>query len=331
MKTATKNFDIQLFAFEAPSTMTKTTTSGISSTIKEFYDTALLENAREASVFGQFGKTQTMSNGLSAEWRRFKTFAPATTPLTEGVAPSGSTLGIEAIHANLSQHGDFVAVSDQLEYAAIDDIIFGATEEMGAAGGATEDILTRNALLGGTNVAYCANSSGNVPTSRGDLDGTSRLTPEYVNKAATLLKKMKAPRINGYYVAIIHPSVAEDLRNSEEWKEFHKYNAVNPIFKGEIGELHGVKFVESNDAKIYKSGANAVYATLFFGADAWGTLDPEGMGMEMIIKDKSERGGPLNQYSTIGYKFMHGAAILYQERLVRVESNSSYSATDEAN
>lgn len=332
MRTTNRIYNIQLFAFgDAPDTMTKTSTPKMSPTMKAFYDTALLENSREASVFNQFGKRQAITHGTSVEWRRFDTFAPATTPLEEGVTPTGSTLGMSSITAQLSQHGDFVPVSDVLEYAAVDDVIFGATEEMGNAGGETDDILTRNAILTGTSVAYCPLADGTVPTSRAELDGTARLTPALVNKAATFLKKMKAPKINGYYACILHPSVAEDLRNSDEWKEFHKYNAVNPIFKGEIGELHGVKFIESNNAKVWAADDGAVYASLFFGADAWGKVDPEGMGMEMIIKDKSEIGGPLEQFSTIGYKFMHAAKILHEERLIRVESNSSYSGIDDAN
>ena len=53
--------------------------------------------------------------------------------------------------------------------------------------------------------------------------------------------------------------------------------------------------------------------------------------MEMIVKTKGQIGGPLEQFSTIGYKFCHGAKILYQERLLRVESGSSYGSVDEAN
>lgn len=323
-----KFYDIQIFA-DVTTNMTKTTTSKMSPTMKEFYDTALLENAREAAVFGQFGKDQTMSHGKTAEWRKFDTFAPAIAPIEEGVVPAGQTLGMSSVKATLTQHGDYVPVADVLEYTAFDDVIFGAAEEMGAAGGETEDILTRNALLGGVNAAF-PNSK-----TRKTLSATDVLTPAMVNKAATMLKKMKAPKINGYYVAIIHPSVAEDLRESNEWKEYHKYNAVNQIFKGEIGELHGVKFIESNNAKVWKgddtASGTAVYATLFFGKDAWGKVNLEGAGMEMIIKDKSEIGGPLEQFSTVGYKFMHGAKILYEERLVRIETGSSYSALDEAN
>lgn len=60
-------------------------------------------------------------------------------------------------------------------------------------------------------------------------------------------------------------------------------------------------------------------------------IDPEGGGLEMIIKSKEQAGGPLNQFSTIGYKFSTATKILYPERMVRVESTSEYSETDEKN
>ena len=335
-------FDIQLFADTPATTITSNVVSPVnvtgqtsmSATMKTFYDTTLLENAREAMVFTQFGKKQPMK-GNKVEWRKFNTFGKALTPLTEGVIPTGQTFGMTSVEGTITQHGDFTAVSDRLEMESYDDVIFGATEEMGAAEGETYDTLTRNILVAGNSVMYCPDSaSNNAPVSeRSAITDTCVLTPDVVNKAQTWLKKNKAPKIDGYYVALIHPSVAYDLRNSEEWKEYHKYNDVAPIFKGEIGELHGVRFVETNAAKVWKGseGDVAKYATLFLGKDAFGILDPEGEGMEMIIKTKEQIGGPLNQFGTIGYKFCHGAKILYQERMLRVESGSSLGADDSAN
>ena len=320
--------NLQLFAADV-NPINVTTQSGMSPTMKTFYDTALLENAREAMVFTQFGDKQPM-HGNKVEWRKFNTFAKAMTPLTEGVIPTGQTFGMTKIEGEITQHGDFTAVSDRLELESYDDVIFGATEEMGAAEGETYDTLTRNILVAGNSVMYC----GDVG-SRQSISKTCILTPDMVNKAATWLKKNKAPKINGSYVALIHPSVAYDLRNSEEWKEYHKYNDTTPIFKGEIGELHGVRFIETTNGKIWDNGdktdGSVVYATLFLGAKAFGILDPEGEGMEMIVKTKEQIGGPLNQFSTIGYKFCHGAKILYQERLLRVESGSSFGDVDTPN
>lgn len=329
--------NLQLFAYEAQVTagsptvqpVNVTTQSSMSPTMKTFYDTTLLENAREQMIFTQFGKKQPM-HGNKIEWRKFNTFAKALTPLTEGVIPTGQNFGMTSIEGTITQHGDFTAVSDRLELESYDDVIFGATEEMGGTEGETYDTLTRNILVAGNSVAYCPNGNEEV-TSRASVTKACILTPDVVNKAQTWLKKNKAPKIDGCYVAIIHPSVAYDLRNSEEWKEFHKYNDVAPIFKGEIGMLHGVRFVECNEAKVWAGTGGKVYATLFLGKDAFGILDPEGEGMEMIVKTKEQIGGPLNQFSTIGYKFCHGAKILYQERMLRVESGSSLEAEDEEN
>ena len=238
--------------------------------------------------------------------------------------------------------------SDRLELESYDDVIFGATEEMGASAAETQETLIRDALLVGTNVMYCPNInladgtvSGAVPTSPAEMECTatvmSVLSPDVVAKAVTIMKKNRVPKINGKYYAVIHPSVAYDLRKSKEWIEAHKYSATSEIFNGEIGELHGCRFIESTFAPVLageyvnKAGSRT-YATYFFGKDAFGIIDPEGGALEMIVHDKDEIGGPLNQFSTVGYKLeTNGATVLYPERVLRIMSCSSYSAIDEAN
>ena len=53
-------FNIQLFA--NPNTQT-TGSAELSVTMKEYYDTELLENAREELYFNQFGKVQNLPQG----------------------------------------------------------------------------------------------------------------------------------------------------------------------------------------------------------------------------------------------------------------------------
>ena len=162
------------------------------------------------------------------------------------------------------------------------------------------------------------------------------LTPDMVAKAVTKLKKDRVPTINGKYYAVIHPSVAYDLRKSKEWIEAHKYAAPEQLFNGEIGELHGCRFVENVFAPVLggeyvNRDGGVTYATYILGKSAFGIIDPEG-GAEMIVKPKEVSGGPLNQFSTVGYKLeTNGATILYPERILRLMSCSSYSAEDEEN
>ena len=335
-------------------------TNTLAPELKTFYDTELLENARTEMFYAQFGRKQRLpkNGGTTIEWRKFNTFARAS-ELKEGVIPTGQQFGSSSLTASISQYGTYTSITDKLEMRAYDNVILAATEEMGASAAATQETLIRNALLVGTNVMYCDNVDVNgtvlsTPTSPATMgagggssnsDGWALLTPTMVNKAVTKMKKDRVPRINGKYYAVIHPSVAYDLRQSKEWIEVHKYAATGEIFNGEIGELHGCRFIEDTFAPIlgesyiysgsttYKNKSNGVtYATYFFGKDGFGIVDPEGGGLEMIIHDKDEIGGPLNQFSTIGYKFeTNGATILYPERVLRVMSVSSYSATDEEN
>ena len=321
----------------------------LSGELKTFYDTELLENARVEMFYAQFAKKQALpaNHGTTVEWRKWNTFAKAG-QLQEGVIPSGQKFGMSSKTGSINQYGTYATVSDKLELRAYDDVILGATEEMGASAAETQETLIRDALLVNTNVMYCDNItlatgavSGATPTSCAGMEASTTvmavLTPDAVAKAVTIMKKNRVPSINGKYYAVIHPSVAHDLRKTNGWLEAHRYAAPEEIFNGEIGELHGVRFIENVFAPILKGeyvnkASGATYATYFFGKDAFGIIDPEGGALEMIVKDKSQVGGPLNQFSTIGYKFeTNGATILYPERLLRVMSCSSFSATDEEN
>ena len=325
-------------------------TNSLSGELKTFYDTELLENARVEMFYAQFAKKQKLpaNHGTTVEWRKWNTFAKAGM-LQEGVIPTGQKFGMSSKTGSINQYGTYAAVSDKLELRAYDDVILGATEEMGASAAETQETLIRDGLLVNTNVLYCDNVTlatgevtGATPTACNLMEASTTvmaiLSPNMVAKAVTIMKKNRVPTINGKYYAVIHPSVAYDLRKSKEWIEAHKYSATSEIFNGEIGELHGCRFIENVFAPIlggteYKNKAGTMtYATYFFGKDAFGIIDPEGGALEMIVKDKGQIGGPLNQFSTIGYKFeTNGATILYTERLLRVMSCSSFSAIDEAN
>lgn len=343
------NFNLQLFA---AGTLVNATTSYVNSDngsktefsgvntltpgMKTYYDTELLENARADLLYAQFGRKQPLpaNKGRTVEWRKWNTL-PNAGVLQEGVIPTGEKLGQTTLTCSLEQYGMFVAITDLLDLHHVDNVLLGATEELGASAGETKDILIRNALMTGTNVMYCdtvADGKGTAVTGYAGMSAdNNRLTPDMVNKAVTALKKAKAPKINGKYVAIIHPSVSYDLRSSSEWIEAHKYAATTEIFNGEIGELHGVRFVESPNAPVHSEGGKMVYSSFFLGKEAYGIIDPEGGSMEMIIKSKEQAGGPLEQYSTAGYKFEDATKILYPERMIRVESCSAYSTVDSAN
>ena len=324
--------NLQLFANELQTTLL----DGLSVEMKTFYDMTLIDEASPALVHEQFGQKRPIpkNGGKTIEFRKFSPLAKATTPLTEGVTPDGKSLNVTAITATVSQYGDYITQSDVLELTALDNTILEATKLLGKQAGATLDTIVRDILVAGTNVSYASKWAGDtetVVTSRKNLDATATLKVDTIQQAVAKLRAQNAPTIGGKYVAIIHPYVAYDLMSDPAWIDAHKYAKPDNLYEGEIGEIGGVRFVQTTEAKIYDGG---VFGTLIFGEGAYGVTEITGGGLETIVKQKGSAGtaDPLDQRSSVGWKAIKTAELLIPNYLVRVESKSAvFSATATAN
>ena len=326
-------FDIMMINLQVFANQVQTTLlSGLSAENKTFYDMTLLDEAQAALVHDQFAQKRPIpkNGGKTIEFRKFASLPKATTPLTEGVTPDGKSLNVTAVTATVAQYGDYITQSDVLELTSIDNTIVEATKILGRQAGLTLDTVTRNVLQSGTNVTYCPKSSGDEVTSRAGLDATCQLTVKVVQQVVAKLKGQNAPTINGKYVAIIHPYVAYSLMRDPEWIDAHKYAQPDNLFTGEIGEIAGVRFVETTEAKVYEGG---VFGTLIMGANAYGVTEITGGGLQTIIKQKGSAGtaDPLDQRSSIGWKAIKTAELLIPNYLVRVESKVADFADTAAN
>ena len=331
-----KKYGLQIFADPVVNT-TGSNASGndLSPEMKEYYNTQLIRLAEPELRYKKFAKKVSMpkNNGKIVTFRKWTSFGKALTPLEEGVTPVGNKLNVTEISAEIGQYGDYTTVSDMLELTAVDNVIMETTQLHASQAAITLDTLCRNEVMTGTNVVYAPEADGTVINSRGNITATCILTPDIVAKVAAKLKANNAPKIDGYYIAIVHPFVAYDLMRNEEWVEAHKYENSVAIFDGEIGKMHGVRFVESSEAKIWKDSGVAVFGTIFFGEGAYGDIELDGGSLEVIVKQKGSAGtaDPLNQRGSVGWKANDANKILIPEYLYRVESGSSFSTTAEAN
>lgn len=316
--------NIQLFA----TTVQTTLLPALSDEMKTYYDMNLIDEASANLVHDQFGQKRPIpaNGGKKIEFRKFASLPKALTALTEGVTPDSSNLNVTKVEAQVAQYGAFIVQSDVLELTALDNTILEATKILGRQAGATLDTVTRNALMAGTNVTYApkiVSGAETAVTSRNDLDTTAVLTVDVINRVVAKLRGQNAPTINGKYVAIIHPYCAYQLMKDPAWIDAHKYTQSTNLYEGEIGEIGGVRFVQTTEAKIVKNtGSHAVFCTLFIGDGAYGVTEITGGGLETIIKQKGSAGtaDPLDQRSSIGWKAMKTAEILVPNYLVRVES-----------
>ena len=326
--------DLQLFAYDPQAQPANYTgSSALSAEMKTFYDMTLIDEATSNLVHDQFGQKRPIpaNGGKTIEFRKFAPLAKATTPLTEGVTPDGKSLSVSTITATVAQYGDFITQTDVLELTSLDNTILEATKLLGRQAGATLDTIVRNVLQSGTNVTYCpkigADGTETAVTSRSALDDTCQLTVDVVQQVVAKLRAQNAHTIGGKYVAIIHPFVAYDLMRDKEWIDAHKYSNPTNLYEGEIGEIAGVRFVQTTEAKIYEGG---VFGSLFLGEGAYGVTEITGGGLQTIVKQKGSAGtaDPLDQRSSVGWKAIKTAELLIPNYIVRVESKSKrFSAT----
>ena len=342
MKDKTMKLDLQMFATASTQNQNTTGASGMSAEMKTFYEKRLIDQAEPALVHDQFGDPYPIpaNGGKNIEFRKYDSLPKATTPLTEGVTPDGQTMNVSTVTAEVRQYGGWVPITDTLQLTAIDNNIVQATKIIASQAGRTLDTIVRDVLAGGTNVIYApkiGEGGAETPvTSRATLDATCQLTSDLIARAATQLKAMNADPIGTSFVGIIHPYVAYELRRDPDWIDVHKYAQPDEIYNGEIGTLHGVRFVETSEAKIWKGtgcpAGLAVFSTLILGAHAYGSTEIEGGGLEHIVKQLGYGDDPLNQRASVGWKAHKTAERLVEQYMVRIESCSArYSGTAEAN
>ena len=251
-------FDLQMFAVQT--TLLNSPGNDLSPEMKTYYDMTLIDYAQANLVHDQFGQKRPIpkGSGKTIEFRAFSPLEKALVPLTEGVTPSGNKLDVTRITATVAQYGDFITQSDVLELTAIDNTVLEATKILGRQAGLTLDTVTREKLMEGTNVNYAAKLSGGSETdilTRSGLDTGCQLTVHEIQKAVAKLEAQNAPKIGGYYVGILHPYAAYSLMRDPEWKDWHEYTNSENMYANEVGEIAGVRFVKSTEAKIFK-GAN---------------------------------------------------------------------------
>jgi len=317
--------------------MSITDTSVIPAEVNNFYSRALLERAVPLFTYAKFAQIRDIernSGTTVAKFRRYGNLAAATTPLTEGVTPSGSQLSTTEITAEALEYGDFITMSNTLLYQTIDPILLETARILGDQMSDTIDQLTRDVLAAGTSVLYGGNA-----TARANVDATDLIDATVLRKANRLLKNNKARRITEMidattgidttpvapaYIAFVSPNTEFTLRTITGYTPVEKYSMTGKLYEGEIGKFEDIRFIETTNAKVF-TGAGAagidVYATIIIGANAYGITRISGEEVSNIVKPLGSAGtaDPLNQRATSGWLITHVAKILNNDFMTRIE------------
>ena len=149
-------------------------TTDLSAEMKTYYEKRLIDLASPKLVHDQFGDKYPIprNGGKSIEFRKYSPLDKATAPITEGVTPDGNSLSVSTVTAEVQQYGDWIGMSDMLDMTAIDNNVVQVTKLLGSQAGRTLDTVTREELVGGTNVLFAPKVSGDTVTEVTAIDAT---------------------------------------------------------------------------------------------------------------------------------------------------------------
>lgn len=293
-----------------------------------------LRNFMARNFFMQFGKEYQKPRGnTSVTVYTPKDMSAAISTLTEGETPTETLFTLTPTVITTSQYGGRVEITDVADHdSPLIDTIREVSYEMGGRLAQEVDQAYQDTVDAGTNVIYSATEDATA--GRTNVDDGDTITLNYITEAASRLSWLNARPYDGeFYVAIMHPHVAHDLKIATAGNgrvEVNKYtNNVSKIFRWELGVLNGVRIVESSNVQFYanasdgagSTGAVDVYPTFVFGEDAFGhaivgwmegRYDPFGKGDDF-----------LRQRANVSVKMRVGFSILRQNSLYRIESSSS--------
>src|SRR5574343_1272439 len=218
-----------------------TTRTQIPAEVNNFYDRTLLERAMPLFTHLRWAQVRDIPKNVGTKtikFRRYGNLTAATTPLQEGITPSGSQLSVTDITAVVAQYGDYVTVSDVLTWESEDAVLMEAAEILGDQSADTLDQLCRDILNAGTGAIYAG--SGNVQTS--DVAASDVIALANLDSALANLKANNAKTITrqinpstGYntspvraaFVSIIHPVIAVKVKTlavaASGWTPVEKY------------------------------------------------------------------------------------------------------------
>ena len=317
---------------------TLSTTSGISDQIQRYFDKKLLTQTLKTIVLDQFAFKAPLPGKAGHKTIRFFRYPESVTTdvqtMTEGTLltlGNSKQLSLTTVDVALAQYGQTVTISDLLSAVELFNTMEQATVQNGQDAALKVDELLRDILGDSTAIQLrYAGAATNYATVGGTDDAMTALD---ILDAATNLRVNNARPSGGYFTAVMAPEVARDLMNDDDWLEASKYGSPDQLFRGEVGRYMGVRVVATtnpyrqNTQHTY-AAAGTRYSTFVVGDQSYGGVNLATMSAyspKMVIAQGPDKTDPLAQFTTVGFKFYYGGAIINSSHAVNIYSVTNYS------
>lgn len=327
--------------------MAQTVYGDISPAVAASAAVEMLKRGQPHLVIQQFGQVKPLGKNETntKKFRRYERLSAATTPIAEGVTPTGSTPTYTDYTATLSQYGDFLELTDEIADLHTDPVLQEYSAMIGEQSALTVETIAFGIIKAGTTV-YRANGSQrtdiNTPLTlslqRKAIRGFKRQLARPFTKKLSSSPNFNTENVKPSYIGLIHPDLESTVRGLPGFKDVVDYGSMTP-YESEIGNVEDVRYLTSTVFEAWADGGGAkagsgttmisttgtsadVYPVIYLAPDAFGIVPLKGKNAitPMVLNPNVPRGGdPLAQRGSVGWKTYFTAVLLNQAWCARVE------------
>lgn len=288
------------------------------------------------------------NKGENIVWQRFVPFDVPTDAMVEGQTPTPLNFQKENVSNRIRKFGAYVQITDHFQQLHSDVKLSDMTEELVKRAATQKELLTWEAIRGGTQVVY----SGTA-TSRATVEDV--ITLAEVRKATNVLSnnhgmfltsKLNASTgqatepVQPSFVGVGHRDLDGDLRDMDKFVESHRYGSGSTLNEYEVGSCEGIRFCLTPHLEPFWGAGNTatatersrdgvaldVYPVVVMAQNFFGITNLSGAGNVKVTVEpagKATKDDPTGERGFASYVFWYAVTRLNERWGVRIEAACS--------
>lgn len=307
-----------------------TTTAQVPPEVRTYFDRLLLTLARPYYIYDMFAQKRTipLNSGDQMIFRRYSTLSAATVPITDGTTPPGDALSVTDFSTQIKWYGNFVVITDQVQFTVQDRVLNEATRVLSLQLGLTIDTLIRNMMVSTASSILCSNGvNGGTPTEITTADIKTAVRALRLGNARLMTKPLPGENrfatspVRSSYWGFMDVSIQNDLEACADFLSAANYPNPLDAMESEWGSTNNVRWLLSTNG-YSSSAAIPVWNNIILGQEAYGVVKLGSKEAEFIVKPLGSSGtsDPLNQRGSVGYKYPFATRLLNDNWITRLLS-----------
>ena len=301
-------------------------TTSLAQEVSTYYEKVFLARAEMELILKEGGQIRThpVGEGRSVNFTRYNPLTIITDPVGEASNPVICAINASTVSMTLSEYGLTTVHSKLLTVVSIDSGMKEKIELVGQNMGETLNRLVRAELTNGT--SFYGNSHTVSTFTAGDVLDACNI--RIMTRTLELNKATKYP--DGFYIGKVEPYSKYKLIGDTTWVNAKTYSDVKDLYKGEMGELYGVRWLLNKDlasgieaTSTASSGVTRFY-TYVHGSNSFGVYDLERDTPKLyILPNAVDSSSPAGRVTFVSWAGSYAVKILNSDWILTARFSAS--------